>query len=76
MAVRWKCPICKKATEPLAAQFPFCSDRCRTQDLANWSTEKYVISTPVYPGETDELDELIVSKAPGQPEDPGGEAGT
>lgn len=43
MAVRWKCPICKQAVEPLAATFPFCSERCRTQDLANWATEKYVI---------------------------------
>ncbi len=22
---------------------PFCSDRCRTIDLANWATEKYTI---------------------------------
>jgi endogenous inhibitor of DNA gyrase (YacG/DUF329 family) len=29
--------------------FPFCSDRCRIEDLANWSSEKYVISTPVDP---------------------------
>ena len=28
---------------------PFCSDRCRVMDLANWATEKYVISTPVEP---------------------------
>jgi len=51
MAVRWKCPICKKETEPLSAQFPFCSERCRDLDLANWATEKYVISTPVRPRE-------------------------
>jgi endogenous inhibitor of DNA gyrase (YacG/DUF329 family) len=37
--------------EPLAATFPFCSDRCRTQDLANWATEKYVISEPAPPPE-------------------------
>lgn len=46
MAVRWKCPICKQETEPLSKWFPFCSDRCRTQDLANWADEKYVISRP------------------------------
>ena len=53
MAVRWKCPICKQATEPLTPQFPFCSDRCRTQDLANWSTESYKIPTPVKPTDED-----------------------
>ena len=46
MAVRWKCPICKKDTEPLSKWFPFCSDRCRLLDLANWADEKYVISRP------------------------------
>jgi len=41
-----KCPICNKEVavdDPFA---PFCSERCRTIDLANWATEKYVISTP------------------------------
>ena len=27
-------------------EFPFCSERCRTIDLGNWASEKYVISTP------------------------------
>jgi uncharacterized protein len=39
-----KCPICKQvevaAGDP---EFPFCSERCRTMDLANWATGKYVI---------------------------------
>jgi hypothetical protein len=51
MAVRWKCPVCKRATKPLTEFFPFCGERCRTQDLANWATEKYVISTPAPPRE-------------------------
>jgi endogenous inhibitor of DNA gyrase (YacG/DUF329 family) len=46
MPVRWKCPICKQPTEPLSKWFPFCSDRCRVLDLANWADEKYVISRP------------------------------
>jgi endogenous inhibitor of DNA gyrase (YacG/DUF329 family) len=25
---------------------PFCSDRCRIQDLANWASGKYVIPGP------------------------------
>jgi len=49
MAVRWKCPICKRDTEPLIKEFPFCSERCRMVDLGNWATEKYVISTPLRP---------------------------
>ena len=41
-----KCPICKKAITRENPEFPFCSERCRTIDLGNWSAEKYVISTP------------------------------
>ena len=26
---------------------PFCSERCRTIDLGNWASEKYVISKPL-----------------------------
>lgn len=70
MAVRWKCPICQKATEPLTPQFPFCSERCRTQDLANWSTESYRISTPLRPTDEDfehlraDPDEIDLSRDP------------
>ncbi len=41
-----KCPICKKEVEPVNPEFPFCSERCRIIDLGNWSSEKYVISSP------------------------------
>ena len=41
-----RCPICKKEVAPASADFPFCSERCRTIDLGNWASEKYVISTP------------------------------
>jgi endogenous inhibitor of DNA gyrase (YacG/DUF329 family) len=40
-----KCPICKKEVEPGGAHAPFCSERCRTIDLANWATGKYRIPT-------------------------------
>ena len=43
------CPICKKPVKKSDADFPFCSDRCRTIDLGNWATESYVISTPANP---------------------------
>jgi endogenous inhibitor of DNA gyrase (YacG/DUF329 family) len=47
-----KCPICKtEVDESTAGQkgsmFPFCSDRCRTIDLARWLDGKYQI--PVRP---------------------------
>ena len=44
-----KCPICKKEVQPDDPWAPFCSERCKTIDLANWATEKYVISTPISP---------------------------
>jgi uncharacterized protein len=28
---------------------PFCSERCRLIDLGKWSSEEYVISTPLRP---------------------------
>jgi len=46
-----RCPLCKKEVAPGNADFPFCSERCKLIDLGNWASEKYVISTPVQPGE-------------------------
>jgi endogenous inhibitor of DNA gyrase (YacG/DUF329 family) len=36
-----RCPICKKEVEPGSSYVPFCGDRCRLFDLANWATDKY-----------------------------------
>lgn len=44
-----KCPICKKELEPGGPYAPFCSDRCRLFDLANWATEKYRFPAPDEP---------------------------
>ncbi len=41
-----KCPICKKDVKLGDPEFPFCSERCRTTDLGNWASERYVISEP------------------------------
>ncbi|HLK49248.1 MAG TPA: DNA gyrase inhibitor YacG [Bryobacteraceae bacterium] len=46
-----RCPICKKEVAPGAPEFPFCSERCKLIDLGNWASGKYVISTPLKPGE-------------------------
>jgi endogenous inhibitor of DNA gyrase (YacG/DUF329 family) len=47
--MKHRCPICHKPTDSeTSADFPFCSERCRLLDLGNWSSEKYVISNPVF----------------------------
>jgi uncharacterized protein len=51
-----KCPICKKPVEMGAPDYPFCSERCRLLDLGAWATEKYVISTPIQPGDESEIE--------------------
>lgn len=43
-----RCPTCKNIVLKDAADFPFCSERCRDRDLGNWATEKYVVSEPVF----------------------------
>ncbi len=44
-----KCPICRTPTDSaVRADFPFCSERCRMQDLGNWASEKYVVSEPIF----------------------------
>ncbi len=49
VAMKRRCPICRKpADSETNADFPFCSERCRLLDLGNWSSEKYVISNPVF----------------------------
>jgi hypothetical protein len=46
-AAKVHCPICKKAVKKTDADFPFCSERCRTTDLGKWASGGYVISSPV-----------------------------
>lgn len=46
-AVKLKCPICKKPVKSTNAEFPFCSERCRTIDLGKWASGEYVVSSPV-----------------------------
>ena len=46
-AVKLKCPVCKKPVTSAAADFPFCSERCRTIDLGKWASGAYVISSPL-----------------------------
>ena len=47
--MKFQCPICKKDTDSAKdADFPFCSERCRTLDLGAWSAEKYIVSDPIF----------------------------
>ena len=47
--MKHRCPICKAETDSEARKdFPFCSERCRMQDLGNWASEKYVVSDPIF----------------------------
>ena len=43
-----RCPICQKPVKMTDPEAPFCSERCRTIDLGNWASGKYVISTPAH----------------------------
>ncbi|HZW95333.1 MAG TPA: DNA gyrase inhibitor YacG [Candidatus Eremiobacteraceae bacterium] len=45
--LKLRCPICKKVVKSRDAEFPFCSDRCRTIDLGKWASGAYVIPSPV-----------------------------
>ena len=51
--VNLRCPICKKPVTTVDAEFPFCSERCRTIDLGNWASGRYVISSPLRDTEDD-----------------------
>jgi len=42
-----RCPICRTIVLRADAEFPFCSQRCRTIDLGKWASGGYVVSTPI-----------------------------
>jgi endogenous inhibitor of DNA gyrase (YacG/DUF329 family) len=45
--LKLRCPICRKTVKSSSgAEFPFCSQRCRTIDLGKWASGAYVISSP------------------------------
>jgi hypothetical protein len=50
------CPICRQAVPPGDPASPFCSERCRTIDLGNWSAGEYRL--PVV--EQESTEELLV----------------
>lgn len=55
--MKHRCPICRKpADSETNNDFPFCSERCRVQDLGAWASEKYVVSTSIFNEELEPLD--------------------
>ena len=62
--LKLRCPICKKVVKSGDAEFPFCSDRCRTIDLGKWASGGYVIPSPV----TD-IEEQIRESIPEDPDE-------
>lgn len=51
------CPRCRKETPWQGNPFrPFCSERCKTVDLAAWADEEYRIASDDRPGD-DESDD-------------------
>ena len=47
---------CDQMTSESNQHYPFCSDRCRTIDLAKWRDEAYIISRTI---EEDDLEEDV-----------------
>jgi hypothetical protein len=64
-SVNLRCPICKKPVAAADPEFPFCSQRCRTIDLGNWASGRYVISSPVH----DTEDDFLSDTPPADPDD-------
>ncbi|MDQ6998212.1 MAG: DNA gyrase inhibitor YacG [Mariprofundus sp.] len=44
LTIKFSCPICKKAVKRSNDDFPFCSPRCRTNDLGQWASGEYRIA--------------------------------
>lgn len=49
------CPVCSKAS--VRDHYPFCSDRCRTLDLAKWLNGSYAIPVSDDEAKADGFDE-------------------
>jgi uncharacterized protein len=63
--VKIKCPTCKQPVKSDAAEFPFCSKRCRLIDLGKWASGQYVVSSPL----EDVSDEVNDQSLPGEKND-------
>ena len=52
-------PTCRKIVTAKDADFPFCSEHCKTIDLGKWASGVYRISSPILdPDLLEELEEM------------------
>lgn len=51
----YSCPICGSPADPSHRFLPFCSERCKTIDLAKWARGHYVISRCIEEADLDEV---------------------
>jgi uncharacterized protein len=63
-SLKLRCPICKKVVKSGDAEFPFCSERCRTIDLGKWASGAYVI-----PSQAADAEEQIRESTPEDPDE-------
>jgi len=45
----FRCPQCRRPVQRDAADFPFCSERCRIIDLGHWAAGDYRIAVEPAP---------------------------
>jgi endogenous inhibitor of DNA gyrase (YacG/DUF329 family) len=52
-----RCPACggRSAYVPSNPSRPFCSERCRSNDLGAWAAEEYRVAAPLRPSADDDL---------------------
>jgi endogenous inhibitor of DNA gyrase (YacG/DUF329 family) len=62
------CPYCKKNPSAPAPLWPFCSARCKTNDLGHWAKEDYRIAGKT-PDSEEEVSLLMSSFAEEDEED-------
>ena len=53
------CPVCSITISFDAAEFPFCSDRCRLVDLSKWLNEEYSLPAPVTERDAEEYERAV-----------------
>jgi endogenous inhibitor of DNA gyrase (YacG/DUF329 family) len=57
--LKLQCPTCRKAVKKTDADFPFCSERCRSIDLGKWASGAYVVSSPVTDGDEEAVESIL-----------------
>lgn len=61
------CPICRKPCEADSSHLPFCSARCKQNDLGAWASESYRIPSQLLDSE-DEMEQVLPVEAENEQE--------